>query len=182
MEQAASTLARKGEHALQSSPLVNGEKAPAKKSKSKKKEEPAVEKKAEAHATPDKKVTVEVKTDAQVNGNIDGETTSVKVSMPSSSPELPLPQSTEEVIATAKEMVAEARKLETESSSLKGGKGKAKGKRKLDEVKDSEDDDAEEKDGDERSTKRTKVMYQEVRKQKVRNRALIVVGLSLAVG
>ena len=194
VSEAAGALAKKGEKALQGSPMVNGEKTPAKKSKKKEKDEgssSAAKKKAAAEPVKKEegKVTVEVTTGAQVNGDVDGEQTSVKVSMPSGSPELPLPQSTEQVIATAKEMVAEARKLEAESASPKGGsakeggaKGRGKGKRKLEEVKDSEDDEAEEKVKEGPSAKRAKVAEQEVRRQKVRNRALLGAGLTLAIG
>ena len=194
MSEAATTLVKKGEKALESSPMVNGDKTPAKKSKKKEKEEggssSGAKKKAIKAEPKEEKVTVEVQTGgggAQVNGDVDGgEQTSVKVRMPPASPELPLPQSTEHVIATAKEMVAEARKLEAESAGggakAGGAKGRAKGKRKLDEVKDSEDDEAEDKVRDEPSAKRARVAEQEVQRQTVRNRALLGAGLTLAIG
>jgi hypothetical protein len=58
------------------------------------------------------RVRVEVDSAVDVNGDIEVTTTSVKVEMPAGSPEMPLPESTEEMIAKAKEMVEEARKLE----------------------------------------------------------------------
>ena len=181
---AATTVTDKAETALeksglkgglQSSPMLNGDKTSApKKASHKKKDSTATAKKAEpAKETPDKKVTIEVQSGVAVNGAASGEErTTVKVSMPADSPQLPMPESAEEMLKTAKEMVAEAHKLEADGDTKKG-----KGKRKL-EVKDSEDED-DEADGP--ATKKTKLMEQEVRKQKVRNRALVGVGLSVAL-
>ena len=152
-------------------PLVNGEKtpAPATTKKGKKKEKTAT--------AGDEKVTVEVQSNLETNGDVEGERTTVKVSMPADSPQLPLPETTADMIATAKEMVAEARKIE-EGDKKPVAKGKGKAKRKLDEVKDTDDEEG----GAEPAAKKAKGMEQQIRKQQVRNRALVGVGLTLAVG
>ena len=120
------------------------------------------------------RVTVEVDSAVQVNGDVETTHTRVKVEMPASNPNLPLPESTEEMIATAKEMVEEAAKLEGESSRAQGRK------RKVDELDDSDDDN--EDDDELQPIKKAKVLQQELKKQKVRTRALIGVAATLAIG
>ena len=124
------------------------------------------------------KVTVNVDSAVEVNGDVETTHTTVQVKMPAGSPELPLPETTEEMIAKAKEMVEEARKLEGESS-------RASGKRKAEEL-ESDDEEEEGNAGDTATSsnpaKKAKIMEQEVKKQKVRNRALIGVAATLAVG
>ena len=120
----------------------------------------------------EEKVTVEVDSVIEVNGDVETTHTNVKVAMPAGSPDLPLPESTEEMIAKAKEMVEEARKLEGESS-------KSSLKRKADELDDEED---EEKDKELQPAKKARLLEQEVKKQRVRTRALIGVATTLAIG
>ena len=125
------------------------------------------------------KVTVNVDSAVEVNGDIETTHTTVQVKMPLGSPELPLPETTEQMIETAKEMVEEARKLEGESS-------KAAGKRKL-EVLELDNDDNDEGGSDSLAAgpnpaKKAKVMEQEIKKQKVRNRTLIGVAATVAIG
>ncbi|MCJ1249859.1 hypothetical protein MMC30_007085 [Trapelia coarctata] len=118
------------------------------------------------------KVTVEVDSAIEVNGDTEVTHTKVRVEMPAHSPDLPLPESTEEMIAKAKEMVEEARKMEGESSS-------SALKRKAEELDDEED---EEKDAELQPAKKARLLEQEVRKQRVRQRALIGVTVTLAIG
>ena len=92
--------------------------------------------------------------------------------MPSGSAELPLPENPEEMIEKAKEMVEEALKLDGESSS-------SGTKRKAEELDDELDEDADE---DSQPAKRAKLLEQNLKKERVRNRALIGVAATLAIG
>ncbi|KAI9889624.1 MAG: hypothetical protein M1814_005132 [Vezdaea aestivalis] len=114
------------------------------------------------------KVKVEVKQTIDVNGDVETEHTTVKVEMPANSPKFPIPESTEEMIAKAKEMVDQAVKLE--------GSEAKKSKRKADTVGDAEDLAEAQK------TKKTKLTEEHIKKQKVRTRALIGVTATLALG
>ena len=116
------------------------------------------------------KVTVAVEQAVEVKGNVETTTTNVRVEMPAGSPQLPLPENTEDMIAKAKEMVEEAQKLESTSS---------KGKRKVSTLDDSED---EEKDRVLQPAKKARLLEQEVKRQRVRNRALFGVAATLAIG
>lgn len=147
-------------------PSVNGEaSSPVEKKKSKK------------HAKDEEeKVTVNVQSAVEDDGEVETTHTTVSVKMPAGSPDLPLPESTEEMVAKAKEMVEEAKKLEGSSS-------KTASKRKAEVLDEDEDDEETQVNGTEvQPAKRTKLMEQEVRKQKVRNRALMGVAASLAIG
>ena len=120
----------------------------------------------------EEKVTVEVDSAVEVNGQIETTHTSVKVEMPYGSPDLALPESTEEMIAKAKEMVEEARNLEGESAN-------SRTKRKA-EVLDDDEDSA--KDEELQPAKKARLLEQELKKQRVRTRALIGVAATLAIG
>ena len=120
----------------------------------------------------EEKVTVEVDSVVEVKGDVETTHTNVKVAMPAGSPDLPLPESTEEMIAKAKEMVEEARKLEGESSN-------GSLKRKADELDDDEDDA---KDSELQPAKRARLLEVELKKQRVRTRALIGGAATLAIG
>lgn len=155
-------------------PSVNGEKSPSpvtkKASKSKAKDAKVED------ADESEKVTVNVQSTTEVDGDQETIQTTVSVKMPLGSPDLPLPEDTAEMIAKAKQMVEEARKLEGESSS-------SNTKRKADVFDDEEEDVENEVDGMElQPAKKTKLMELEVKKQKVRNRALLGVAASLAIG
>ena len=120
-------------------------------------------------------VKVEVDTAVEVNGDTEITHTNVKVEMPAGSPDLPLPESTEEMIAKAKEMVEEARKLEGESSSSKASKRKA-------EELDVDDEEDELADRQLQPAKKARLLEQELKKEKVRTRALIGVAVTLSIG
>jgi hypothetical protein len=120
------------------------------------------------------KVVVNVHTDVEVNGDVETTHTSVQVKMPADHAELPLPEDTAAMIAKAKEMVEEAVKLE-------GGSSNKAGKRKA-EILDADDDEAADNGRITQPSKRPKVLEQEVKRQKVRNRALVGVVASLAIG
>lgn len=118
------------------------------------------------------KVKVEVESNVEVKGNTETTTTNVKIEMPSGSPELPLPESPEQMIAKAKEMVEEAKKIDGESS-------KSASKRKVEEL----DDDSDDVEGTElQPAKKARILEQQIKKEKVRTRAMIGVAATLAIG
>ncbi|MCJ1287157.1 hypothetical protein MMC26_006505 [Xylographa opegraphella] len=117
------------------------------------------------------KVTVQVDSTVEVNGDTEVTNTKVRVQMPLGSSELPVPESTEDMITRAKEMVEEARKLDNETPRVT--------KRKADELDDGED---QELDAVLQPAKKARLLEQEVRNQKVKKRALIGVAATLAIG
>lgn len=122
------------------------------------------------------KVKVDVQT--TVDAAQHTEKTDVSVEMPVGLPELPIPEDTEEMISKAKEMVAEANKLqEAEASSSSPKESK---KRKTDvSVEDGEPGDAT--DTPAQPAKKAKVLEDRLRRERVRNRALVGVTATLAL-
>lgn len=118
------------------------------------------------------KVTIQVDSTVEVNGDTEVTNTKVRVEMPLGSSELPMPENTEDMITRAKEMVEEARKLEGESS-------RTSSKRKAEELDDEEDEEA---DNQLQPAKTSRLLEQELKKQRVRKRALIGVAATLAIG
>ena len=129
---------------------------------------------ADSESVDGERVIVEVESNVQVNGAGETTTTNVKIEMPTGSAELPLPQSPEEMIEKAKEMVAEARKIEGESSS------KSKSLKRKAKVLDDSDDEAA--DSELQPAKKARILSQELKKERVRKRALIGVVATLAIG
>ena len=113
------------------------------------------------------KVKVEVDSTVEVNGDVETKHTTVKVELPPDSPDFPLPESTQEMIAKAKEMVEEARKLEAGMSAKKTNKRKAE--------EDDEDDDKP-------KSKKTKGLEEALKREKVKTKALIGLSATLAIG
>ena len=116
------------------------------------------------------KVKVEVDSRVEVNGGTETTHTNVIVEMPVGSPELPLPESTEQMLETAKKMVEEAKALE-------GGSPKVTRKRKVEEV-EPDDIDAE---LPLQPVKKAKVLEEKLKREKVRTRALVGVTATLAI-
>ncbi|KAI4209880.1 MAG: hypothetical protein LQ351_007234 [Letrouitia transgressa] len=121
------------------------------------------------------KVKVEVDTAVQVNGDTETTTTSVKVEMPAGSPELPLPEDPEKMVKQAREMVEEANKLEGEPS-------KSSKKRKAQVLEEGEEESDKEADRQLQPAKKARLAERELKRERVRNRALIGVAATVAIG
>ena len=106
------------------------------------------------------------------SNNERGETTTVNIEMPAGFSELPLPERPEEMMETARAMVEEARKADGESSS-------SKGKRKADQMDEESDGSA---DNESQPAKRARLLGEELKKEKVRTRALLGVAATLVIG
>lgn len=107
----------------------------------------------------------------EVKGDAETTTTNVKIEMPAGSPGMPMPEDTDKIIADAKRMVEEARKIDGESSS-------SGSKRKADELDESD----EAGDNELQPAKKARLLEQQLKKEKVRNRAMFGVAATLALG
>ena len=129
----------------------------------------------------DSKETVHVEVDSTIdtNGDVETEYTNVKVALRSDLPGPPQPVDTVEMIATARKMVEEARELD-------GLASKGSSKRKADEL--DEDDDDDDDDDDEidailgKPVKKTKVLEEQLKKERVKTKALLGLSATLAIG
>ena len=136
------------------------------------------------HTTPDgasttesepaaKTVKVNVESKIEIKGDdVREEQTTVGIEMPAGYPQLPLPERPEVMIETAKAMVAKAKEEAGESSS-------SKPKRKAEEMDDESDGSA---DSDTQPAKRVRLLGEELKKEKVRTRALLGVAVTLVIG
>ncbi|GFG20833.1 hypothetical protein IFM61606_00819 [Aspergillus udagawae] len=121
----------------------------------------------------EEKVKIDVKTTADTVDDVRTTQTTISVEMPVSLPETPSAEDTEKMIAKAKEMVEEAIKVQAtegeqpEASSPKGAK-----KRKTDVLSEDEEDD-ETRAASALRAKRAKVLEEKLKRERVRNRALV---------
>lgn len=130
--------------------------------------------------TPVKKepaVRVSVDEATETNGDTEIKTTHVMVELPTGGAP-PSMESTEEMIAKAREMVAEARKLEGESAPS----AKRKAEDDVGEPQEQDEQSATEKTGEERKAKRSKVLEDQLRRERIKNRALLGLSATLALG
>ena len=114
---------------------------------------------------------MEVGSKVEVNGDVETTHTTVTVEMPTGSPELPLAEDTEKMLQTAKRMVEEAAALETRSSP------KPARKRKIEEVEPSDIDG----ELPEQPVKKARVLEEQLKREKVRTRAMVGMTAALAV-
>ncbi|KAH8705506.1 transcription regulator HTH, apses-type DNA-binding domain-containing protein [Talaromyces proteolyticus] len=129
------------------------------------------------HAAADEKVKVNVESTTEVKDEVETTQTSVSVEMPVSLPDLPPAEDTEQMIAQAKQMVEEATKLQQSETTAKSSNSNKK--RKSDEVE--EDEEEKKKPSSGKPTKKAKVLEDKLRKERVRNRALVGVTATLAL-
>ena len=127
---------------------------------------------ADSESVTEDKVKVDVQSTVEKKGDTETTTTNVKIEMPKDAAEMPLPESPEEMIEKAKEMVEEARKLDGEA-------GLSSSKRKAEEL---DEDSDESRDSELQPAKKARLLQQQIKKEKVRNRALIGVAATLVIG
>lgn len=120
------------------------------------------------------KVKIHVESNVETKGDTErGETTTVNIEMPTGFSELPLPERPEEMIETARAMVAEATKTDGEGRSSKARK------RKAEEMAGESDGSA---DNELQPAKKARLLEVELKKEKVRTRALLGVAATLVIG
>lgn len=117
-------------------------------------------------------VRVEVDEAVEQDGDVETVHTTVRVEMPAGHPDLPLPESAEEMVAKARKMVEEARELD----GTAGRPASAKGKRKASAIESDADGTLVP------ASKKARVLEEQIKRQKVRTRALIGIASTLAVG
>ena len=118
-------------------------------------------------------VKVELNETTEVNGDVETTTTNVKVDLPGGmAADVPPQEQTEEIIKEARAVVEAARKLESESS-------KRSKKRKAEEL---DEDSDEEGDNQLQPAKKARLAEQQLKKERVKNRALFGVAATLAIG
>lgn len=108
----------------------------------------------------------------EITGDTETTTTNVKIEMPAGSKDMPMPEDVEEMMETAKKMVEAANEIDGGESSS------ASKKRKAEELEESD----EEGDNELQPAKKARLLEQQLKKEKVRNRAMFGVAATLAVG
>lgn len=115
-------------------------------------------------------VKVEVDNVHQTNGDVEVEKTHIKVEYPHDEAKfLPVPENTEDIMAKAKAMVEESKKLDGQDLSTK--------KRKMEDVE--EDESTADDIRNVPQTKRSRVLENQLKKEKIKTKALI--GLSIGL-
>jgi hypothetical protein len=132
---------------------------------------------APTSSTPDTvKVTVENTIVPSTNGTQEVHSTKLNIAMPASHPDLPLPETPEAMLAQARQMVAEAEKIPGVGLTTTGSN-----KRKLADLSFDATDELE-AEATSRAAKRARPVEVELRKEKIRRRALTGIAATLAVG
>ena len=126
---------------------------------------------AEPEPTESRIVKIRVESNVETKGDTEREKTLVKIDVPTGV-ELPLPEDPQKMIETAREMVAVARERDGEGSS-------SKAKRKAEEMDEESDGSA---DNELQPAKKARLLGEELKKEKVRTRALLGVAATLVIG
>ena len=131
------------------------------------------------------KIHIKVGQEVQFKAGVETTQTAVEVELPIADGP-PSAEEAAEMIAKAKEMVAAAAAESAENAKIDNSFSEnSKGKRKADEIAvDEEEDEQPSQVSEERSSKKAKTQKTEVqlRKERVRNRALVGLSATLAVG
>lgn len=115
---------------------------------------------------------VEVNQITEVKGDVETTTTNIKVDLPGGmAANVPPQEQTEELIREAKAVVEAAQNMEGESS-------KASKKRKAEEIEDSD----EEGDNELQPAKKARLAEEQLKKERVKNRALFGIAAAMAIG
>lgn len=117
-------------------------------------------------------VRIEVDESVEQAGDVETTLTTVRVEMPAGHPDLPLPESAEEMVAKAREMVEEAKELDGRATSPRG-------KRKAAEIDGADDNDAL---AVQPVSKKTRLMEETIKREKIKTRALIGIAATFVVG
>ncbi|KAL4887565.1 transcription regulator HTH, apses-type DNA-binding domain-containing protein [Aspergillus karnatakaensis] len=120
-------------------------------------------------------VKVDIKSTAAEGEDVQTAQTTISVEMPVSLPVAPSAEETQAMIAKAKEMVQEAVKLQEEPAESSA----AAKKRKTEEAELS--DEEEDEEAKTLRTKRAKVLEEKLKRERVRNRALVGVTAAFAL-
>ncbi|KAK4617510.1 hypothetical protein CLAFUW4_12557 [Fulvia fulva] len=142
------------------------------KAKSTEEDDPAKDEEASVNGDKEETVRVEVETTKvpDENGEEVIEETKVRVTAPANHPDLPPPKDTDAMLKQAREMVEAAKEVD--------GVKSRKTKRKADELVEETDELSEEL----RPAKRIRPIEVELRKERIRRRALTGIVASLAIG
>lgn len=125
-------------------------------------------------------VRVHVDTDVEVKGDVETTHTHVEVEMPAGSPELPLPEDTAAMIEKAKEMVEAAVKSQNQNGDLVTTARKSK--RKAEEVEEEDEENQEGALVQAPAKKAKTTASTELRKERIKTRALLGISATLAIG
>lgn len=129
--------------------------------------------------TKEENVKVDVETNADEAKDVQTTQTTVSVEVPISLlPDAPSAEDTEQMIAKAKEMVEEATKLQSTDEEPMPSSSKAAKKRNIEEALSDDEEDEEAKA---LRTKRAKVLEEKLKRERVRNRALVGVTAAFAL-
>lgn len=151
---------------------------------------------------------VEVHSAVDTNGDTETTHTKVKVEMPAAAPEAPIPKDPQAMIAEAKKMVEEAQRSEGKGAHRSGGKGSKKSegqdaptsddqsspktggkgkdttktkKRKAEDLDADKTDEGEDAKGSQ-PPKKARRVEEQLKKERVKTRALIGLSATLALG
>lgn len=142
---------------------------------------PSVEPSVVSESVDGEHVRIEVDETVESKGDVEIVKTSVAVEVPADHPELKIPDgdSAEDMIALAKSMVEEAQKLEEIKAEADGVQASKLSKRKIEDVEPEAEGDA---GAEKQPVKKVKAIEEGLRKEKMKNRALIGVGFALTIG